>query len=91
MHQIVSDILKSATIVSSECSLREAVRMMTGDHRDRVYVTDKVGRVTSVVNSSRRDFCARDSGQSLSLLCFHHVAVVARVSMPTFLLESRSR
>jgi signal-transduction protein with cAMP-binding, CBS, and nucleotidyltransferase domain len=49
MSKLVGDILKSATIVPSDCPLQEAVRLMTSENRDRVYVTDRVGHVSSVV------------------------------------------
>ena len=49
MSQFVGDILKSATIVSADCSLRDAVRLMRADNRDRVYVTNDIGRVSGVV------------------------------------------
>jgi len=49
MSHLVGDILKSATIVPSDCPLEQAVRLMTAENRDRVYITDNVGHVSSVV------------------------------------------
>lgn len=49
MVHVVGDILKSAAIVSADCPLIDAVRLMTCEHRDRVYVTNESGHVASVV------------------------------------------
>lgn len=48
MSQVVGDILRSAAIVPSDCPLQEAVRLMTSENRDRVYVTNESGHVSSV-------------------------------------------
>lgn len=49
MVHVVGDLLKSAAIVSADCPLLDAVRLMTSEHRDRVYVTNESGQVATVV------------------------------------------